>query len=360
MTDGAHAARLDPDRLARAFDLVARQVADGRASYASLAVGRADGLVRSAAYLPDGPLDAPRRSAIASITKPITATAILQLVEAGSLVLSEPLTTYLPAFRPEPPRDADGAPEPITTWHVLSHTAGLTDATDEFFLGNPATPAAMVERLSRDRLQFLPGTAYSYCSDSYYLLSALIERLSGVSFPDDLRNRIFGPLGMAATTFDPSDPGPEAVPLEGPLGPPGLPRDEVLASFIALALPGGGLWSTTDDLVRFGQAMLLGGTLEGTRVLGRPFVDLMTRHQTAGIFEIGTGRAPGYALGWGRPGLGRGSPASPSAFGHNGASGSTLIVDPAHNLVVVYLRNDWGATMTATDEAVQAVYAALD
>jgi CubicO group peptidase (beta-lactamase class C family) len=96
------------------------------------------------------------------------------------------------------------------------------------------------------------------------------------------------------------------------------------------------------------------------RVLGRPFVELMTRLQTDGILEFGTGRAPGYALGWGRPGLGRGSPASPSSFGHNGASGSTLIVDPAVDLVIVYLRNDWGATMTATEEAVQAVYAALD
>jgi CubicO group peptidase (beta-lactamase class C family) len=162
---------------------------------------------------------------------------------------------------------------------------------------------------------------------------------------------------MAATTFDPADPGPAAVPLEGP---PGLPRDEVLARVISLALPGGGLWSTADDLVRFGRAMLLGGTLDGVRVLGRPFVELMTRLQTDGILELGTGRAPGYALGWGRPGLGRGSPASPSSFGHNGASGSTLIVDPAEDLVVVYLRNDWGATMTATEEAVQAVYAALD
>lgn len=351
---------IDADRLERAFDLVARQVADGRASYASLAVGRADGLVRSAAYVADGPLMSPRRSAIASITKPVTATAIFQLVEAGALVLAEPLTTYLPEFRPGSPSGAGRAPEPITTWHVLTHTAGLTDAPDDFFRGSPATKESVLDRVCRAPLRFLPGTAYAYTSDSFYLLAALVERLTGVSYPDALRDRIFRPLGMAATTFDPADPGPEAVPLEGSLGPAGTPRDEVLASFISLALPGGGLWSTADDIVRFGRAMLLGGRLDGARVLGRPFVELMTRLQTDGIFEVGTGRAPGYALGWSRPGFGRGSPASPSAFGHNGASGSTLIVDPAEDLVVVYLRNDWGATMTATEEAVQAVYAALD
>jgi CubicO group peptidase (beta-lactamase class C family) len=352
--------RLDPKRLDRAFELVARQVAGGRATYAALAVARSDGVVRSAAYLGDDELDSPRRTTIASITKPFTATAILQLVEAGSLVLTEPLTTYLPDFQPEAPVGSDVQPEPITTWHVLTHTAGLTDAPSEFFLTVPPTLAAMVERLNRDRLRFLPGTTYAYTSDSFYLLAELIERLSGTPYPEFLRDRIFEPLGMKATMFDPSLPGPAALPLEGTVGPPGVPYDVMIAYFIALAIPGGGLWSTTDDLVRFGRAMLGGGTLDGTRILGRPFVDLMVRHHTNGLRELGTGRSPIYGLGWSRPGLGRGSPASPSAFGHKGASGSELIVDPANDLVVVSLRNQWGVASTATDEAVQAVYAAID
>jgi CubicO group peptidase (beta-lactamase class C family) len=193
---------LDADRLERAFDVVARQVGDGRAAYASLAVGRADGLVRSAAFAAGGPVTTPRRSSIASITKPVTATAILQLVEAGSLVLGEPLSTYLPEFRPGPPAGAGRAPEPITTWHVLSHTAGLSDASDNFF-ATASSRAAILDRLCRGPLRFLPGTAYAYTSDSYFLLAELIERLSGSTFPDALRDRIFGLLGMAATTFDP-------------------------------------------------------------------------------------------------------------------------------------------------------------
>ena len=148
--------------------------------------------------------------------------------------------------------------------------------------------------------------------------------------------------------------------MAGRLGPPSIPHDDVVRSFISLEMPGGGLWSTVDDLLRFGRAMLGGGSLDGTRILGRPFVDLMLRDHTADVRELDTGRRPCYGLGWGRPGLGRGSPASPSAAGHGGATGSTLLVDPAFDLVVVYLRNVWGVSMLATDEAVQAVYSSLD
>jgi CubicO group peptidase (beta-lactamase class C family) len=125
-------------------------------------------------------------------------------------------------------------------------------------------------------------------------------------------------------------------------------------------MPVGGLWSTPDDICRFGRAMLLGGRLEGRRVLGRPFVELMTRLHTGDVRELGTGRRPDYALGWGRPGSSRGQPVGPSAFSHGGASGSMLIVDPDNDLVLVYLRSEWGVAPTLTEEAIAVVYAALD
>lgn len=356
---GQHPPHVSETRLEAAFDLVAGQVAGGRATYAALAVARGDGLVRSAAFL-RGASVAGRRTAVASITKPITATAVMQLVESGRLVLTEPIATYLPEFRPAPPKVTTGPLEPITAWHILAHTSGLTDAADAFFLTAPPTPAANVERLCRDRLGFATGSAYAYASDSFYILSTLIERLSGTSYPEYLRQMVLEPLGMTATSFDPTGPGPEALPLEGSFGPEGVPFEAKVAYFVALAMPGGGLWSTADDIARFGRAMLSGGTLDGVRVLGRPFVELMTRLHTGGIKERGTDRDPTYGLGWGKPGLGRGSPASPSSFGHSGASGSNLLVDPANDLVVVYLRNEWGVATTATDEAIQAVYAALE
>jgi CubicO group peptidase (beta-lactamase class C family) len=349
---------LDDARLDAAFDLVRRQT-DERATYAALAVGRPGRLVRSAAFL-RGKETPPRRTAIASITKPITATAIMRLVEAGRLVLLEPLTTYLPEFRPTVRGEAAGPIEPLTAWHILTHTSGLPDASDEFLLSAPPEPAAQFERLCRTELLFRPGTEYSYASDSWYVLSTLIERITGEPYPEYLRSHIFEPLGMAATSFNPTKPGPEPLPLQGSFGPDGVPFDVKVAYFIALAMPGGGLWSTTEDVATFGRAMLNGGTLDGVRVLGRSFVDLMTRPHTNDVRERGTGRDPGYGLGWGLPWLGRASPSGALSFGHTGATGSTLIVDPANDLVVVYLRNDWSAPMTLTDEAVQAVYGALD
>lgn len=332
----------------------------GRASYAALAVGRRDGPVMVRAWRAGQPADPPPRSAIASITKPILATAVLQLVEAGRLALVEPLSTYVPEFAPQPPGGTDGPVDPVSAWHILTHTSGLTDAPHEFFLSERPTRARLQARLCTGRLSFAPGSAYQYCSDSFYLLAELIERLSGLPYQEYLRTHIFEPLGMGATTFDPGDPGPPGLPIEGTLGPPGVPYEELVASVIELAMPGGGLWSVPLDILQFGRAMLNGGTLDGSRVLGQPFVSLMTRRHTADLREVESGRRPEYGLGWGRPGFGRGLPVSRSTFAHTGATGSMLVVDPEYDLVVVHLRNEWGAATTATDQALGAVYGAID
>ena len=351
--------RLDPRRLDRAFGHVADQVASGRIAFASLAVGRAAGTIRAATFVAGVADPGPRRSPIASITKPITATAVLTLVEDGLLVLTEPIATYLPEFNP-PATDAASSGDAVTVWHVLTHTSGLRDADDDELTSAPLTNERLLDLLASRALRFRPGSAYAYTSDSFVILATLVERLTGQRFPDYLRRRILDPLGMSATTFDPSDPGPPAVAIEGQLGPAGLDRDEVARTFVALEMPGGGLWSTVDDLIRFGRAILASGSLDGRRVLGTPFVRLMTRTHTDGVLELDSGRDPAYGLGWGRFGRGRGLPAGPDAVGHTGATGSMLVVDPDHDLVVVYLRNVWGAPMTAAEETVNAVYAALE
>lgn len=354
------APHLDPRRLEAAFALVERQAADPAIGYTSLAVARSDGLIRAAAYGPEGEHSSLPRTAIASITKPMVATAVLQLVETGSLVLVEPVSTYLPGFEPRPPGGSARRAEPISAWHVLTHTSGMTNPPDAFYMAGHRDGATILEWLGSSPLLFPPGTAHAYASESFFVLSELLLRLGGASHPAFLRERLFEPLGMAATTFEPYAPGPPALPLTGDLGIEGVTREQAMAAFVALAMPGGGLWSTAEDVVRFGRAMLAGGTLDGQRVLGRPFVELMTRHHTDGLIERDSGRRANYGLGWGLPGLGRGSPASRRAFAHSGATGSYMLVDPAYDLVVAYLRNEWGAPTAPTDAAIQAVYAAFD
>jgi CubicO group peptidase (beta-lactamase class C family) len=356
----AGAPRLDPTRLDAAFSFVARQAAQPHIGYASLAVARSDGLIRAAAYGRDGEYSSLPRTAIASITKPIVATAVLQLVEAGSLVLVEPVATYLPGFEPRVPAGTAHHAEAINAWHILTHTSGLINPPDAFYMAGHRDGAAILEWLGTSSLLFAPGTAYAYASESFFVLSELMHRLGGADHPTFLRERVFEPLGMAATTFDPAAPGPSALPLAGDLGMEGISAEQAMAEFVALAMPGGGLWSTAEDVVHFGRAMLAAGSLDGHRVLGRAFVELMTRHHTAGLVEHDTGRPATYGLGWGLPGLGRGSPASRSAFAHSGATGSYLLVDPTYDLVIAYLRNEWGAPTAPTDSAIQAVYAALD
>ena len=105
--------------------------------------------------------------------------------------------------------------------------------------------------------------------------------------------------------------------------------------------------------------MLRGGELDGVRVLGRPVVDLMTREVT----RNGLGTMPDrlldehYAMGWSKPGPA--SAGSPLAFGHGGVSGTRLWIDPAHDLVFVYLTGSWGGAGEVIDEVLLAVYGAL-
>jgi CubicO group peptidase (beta-lactamase class C family) len=107
--------------------------------------------------------------------------------------------------------------------------------------------------------------------------------------------------------------------------------------------------------------MLRGGELDGHRVLGRPFVELMTRHQTAGVVDAGPPpRAATYGLGWGLGALAGTMPGSVRAFGHGGATGTRLWIDPDAGLVIVYLTNDWTVGDAPSLAAIAAVYGALD
>jgi CubicO group peptidase (beta-lactamase class C family) len=360
-TPGSIQAALDPDRLDAAFDLVAGQVTSGQVREAGLAVGRVDSLVRSVIFGPGGASTDDRRFLVASITKPITGTAIVQLVEDGVLDLDRPIQEDLPGFRPLPSAPGRPGGEAITPWHILTHTSGLQDGGEELVVATRPSAGQLIERVSTQPLLFAPGTAFHYASDAFYLLAELVERRGGRPFDEHLRERIFRPLGMTGTTFDPADDGPDAFPLGGLFDRYGPLRGAATRYFVSLAMPGGGLWSTPPDLVRFGRAMLGGGTLDGTRILGSSFVELMTREHTGDVLEAGSPPQPRhYGLGWYLPGRDPGSPASERAFGHGGATGGMFIVDPAWDLVVVYLRNEWGADTAATDAVIKAVYAALE
>lgn len=354
--------RLDAAALEAAFALARRQVDEGDAPFTILAVASSAGLVRAEAM--PGPL-APHVSVdsvclLASITKPIVALGVMQLVADGRLRLADEIDRCVPEFvRSGKPR--------VTTWHLLSHTSGIPDfEIAEVEAGRP-DHAALVRRACEAELAFAPGSRFEYCSLSFNLLAELITRIADEPYPAYLRRRILEPLGMASTTFDPFDGLVERIAPVFSSGPGAVERDVPRAREVAelrrlasIALPGAGLWSSADDLVRLGRAMLRGGELGGARVLPPAFVALMTREQTVGGLGADDDaiRSHHYALGWGKPDP-RTEPASPAAFGHGGVTGTRLWVDPWHDLVMVYLTGVLDYPLRPIDDVVQAVYAAL-
>lgn len=271
---------------------------------------------------------------LASITKPIVATAVMRLVEEGKLMLSVPVAHYLPEL-------AQNGKEKVTTFHLLTHSSGMEERAFWLELERMGErrppPAWLFEACCRSYLHWEPGTRYQYSTLPFSVLSELITRLGGLPCAAYLQEHIFGPLGMASTGFRPSDQA-RAAPVHGFASPDHLER------FVSLAQPGGGLWSTAADLVRFGQAYLRGGGSDGHRLLAPSTIEAMTRHYTKGQINAFENKPFNYGLGWGKPAypftgdnLG-----SERAYSHHGSSGTMLHIDPEHDLICVFLSNLWG------------------
>jgi CubicO group peptidase (beta-lactamase class C family) len=130
---------------------------------------------------------------------------------------------------------------------------------------------------------------------------------------------------------------------------------------LARAIAGGGLWSTLGDIVRFAQAFLGDGALDGSRVLAPPTVEVMTRNHTSGLMqEIDGVCAPfNYGYGWGKPGGSDDILCSPASFGHGGATGTLLWIDPHWGFAFAFLTNRWGADGDVPNRTLNAVYGSI-
>lgn len=299
---------------------------------------------------------------LASVTKPIVATAVVQLVDEGRLDLHRPIGDAVPAFR-------GGRRDLVTPWHVLTHTSGIPDLDLERLRRSRPSYRALLERIIASEPMFEPGSRYAYASDGFYLLAEVLRTHTGMDFQDALRTRVLAPLGMADTRFDVRRDLGRTVDVHG-LGRANAVTRRLVTRFLAAAtLPGGGLFGTAEDLLRFGRALLprsLAG-VDAVRILSERGIALMTREHTAGIPELledGTCRDPHYALGWHKPRpadegvtlAGVALPTSMAAFTHGGITGTRLWVDPDHGLVVAVLSNQWALDQEPVARIVGAVY----
>jgi CubicO group peptidase (beta-lactamase class C family) len=355
---------LDPEALDRSFAVAAGRAQSGELPFVILGVANGAGTIRVEATTAPGTdrrIGTDAVCLLASVTKPIVGTAALRLVQDGRLSLTAPLADWLPELA-----TGDGR-ERITAWHVLTHTTGFDDSDIEPLIPQGIGREELLARTLSRPLVAPVGSRFRYMSFTFELLAVAMERATGLPLPELLRCLVFEPLGMTDTVFDPRPERTarmapttlgkwEGTRLIGSLDP--VEAAAMRDTYTALRLAGGGLWSTAADLLRFGRALVRGGELDGARILAPAVLDLATREVTVN----GLGRAENrlddehYALAWGK--RGDGSPASARAFGHGGASGTRLWIDPEHDLVVVYLSGSWEMPSALIDETLFAVYAA--
>lgn len=257
---------------------------------------------------------------LASCSKPVTATAVMMLVEEGRIGLHHPLQQYLPEF--------DGPDcETITIRHLLTHTSGL-----------PCSSNTEPINAAKDGLDYQPGSKMVYSSVGYNLLGELVERISGQTYDLFTKQRIFEPLGMHNTTF--IHMGLDRERCVHPR--PGTTYDwpEESEGIISASST---LWSTAYDMGIFLQTFLNHGRYGPYQLVSQPTVAAMTRDQVPGIprelINGITNQAQG--LGWFML-YGIRFPNSPcliskTSYGHSGSSGAFIWVDPAYDLIGVFL-----------------------
>lgn len=358
---------VDGGRIAGGAALVARR---GKIAYHT-AVGMAD---REA----NQPLRTDSLFRIASMTKPVTSVAVMMLYEEGRFLLGQPVSDFLPEFKemrvldPPWPRDRTSPPgklvpaaRPITIFHLLTHTAGLTyhwnprlaknyrDADiPHGLLPHDQTIAEGVARLAEQPLLFHPGDHWEY-SLSDDVLGRLVEVVSGMPLDRFFEERIFRPLGMRDTHFYPPEEKVArlatvyAYDEEKGLEPIRDGREVQLPGtelrFAAdyphrgprkLFAGGAGLSSTAEDYYRFCRMLLDGGRLDGVRLLSRKSVELITQNHAEGKLENA-----GYGLGFGvlsetrhRVELG-----SIGSYYWGGFFYTTFVIDPKEELIVIFM-----------------------
>ena len=291
---------------------------------------------------------------IASMTKPITATGIMILVDEGKLSIDDPVEKHLPEFRGQmlvAGRSKDMTTlkkpaRPISVRDLLTHTSGLPGMPPpglaELYGKRNHTLAEAVLAYSQRPLEFEPGSKWSYCNTGIDTLGRIIEVLSGQSYEAFLKQRIFDPLGMSDTTFYPT-----AEQLKRTAMTYDRKKDElkpVVNSIIGppqgaqYPIPAGGLYSTAGDLAKLYQMMLRRGAGGDRQILSEAGVQTMTQVQT-GELKAGFTDGMGFGLGWGvvRKPAGVTAMLSPGSYGHGGAFGTQAWIDPHKDMFVVLL-----------------------
>jgi CubicO group peptidase (beta-lactamase class C family) len=372
--EDARSVGLDLRRWQRTLDLLAEWCRRGLIPSAGLICGRSDRTTRARVFgnqhlgnltgggnSSDGATQTVDETAapirddaiflVASITKPIVALGALLLVERGQLSLDDRVCEIVSSFRG---RGKYG----VTVRHLLTHTSGLPDMlTNNRELRESHSPLeAFLAGACAAEMGFPPGRGVRYQSMGFAVLGEIIRSVSGCSCSDFLRTEIFEPLWMNDTSLGAPDDwfdGPDAKAAR--IAEIRVPEDQREAAvdwgwnsryWRGLGAPWGGVFSTPADLARFAQLMLSGGSLDGVRIFSRATVEAATRNQLTGMPGVPTTDREtrpwgfGWRLNW--PGFSPyfGDLLGPRMYGHMGATGTVLWMDPDRDAFAVILTTE--------------------
>lgn len=277
---------------------------------------------------------------IASMSKMFAGASIMMLVDEGKLSLDDAVTAFIPQLDKWMVVEEEDASRvvlvppvrPVTIRHLLSHTSGLAGMSElQRVTGADRTPLEARALASvTGPLRRQPGSNYQYGNQGMNIAARVVEIVSGMAYEEFLQERIFGPLGMVDTTFWPDHA--QVSRLAGAYGPNEDHSGYARGGIHFLTPPfsdrvhrfpeaGGGLFSTSRDILRYGLMLANNGELEGRRYLSPAAMDELRKEQT-GATKVN------YSLGYHlRNGM----------FGHDGAYGTDLSVHPQTGMVAVFM-----------------------
>jgi CubicO group peptidase (beta-lactamase class C family) len=297
---------------------------------------------------------------IASTSKPMTATAVMMLVDEGKINLDDPVEKYLPEFhgmmvrpaQPDSKSAAQAAPDsqksaplvpashPILVREILSHTSGLP-------FSSTAEPGALdmlplkdaVRSYAADPLIYQPGTDYKYSNEGINTAARIIEVVTGKPYERFMQERLFDPLGMKDTTFWPNaeqisrlvqtyklDPQTKSL-VEVPIAQLTYPLNDRQHRY---PMPAGGLFSTAEDVSKFCRMILNGGELNGKRIISTQALHTMTIPENMGL------GGTDYGFAWN---------ITKNGFDHGGAYKNAMAIDTTTGRILIFMvqqQGDWG------------------
>ena len=337
--DSAPGSPLTDSKLQAAYDVLDRAVADHAFPGGVLAIGYRNQLqvhpfgrltydAGSPAVTNDTIYDA------ASLTKPVVTTTLIAMqVEAGRLSLDAPVGRYIPEWNSGPNPDWRSS---VTLRHLLTHSSGLPAHKDYFLTIHSDRDA--VAAVCKEPLEYQPGTKTVYSDLGFILLGEVLKRVTGKTLDQLARERIFGPLGMGGTTFNPAKALASSI---APTENDTTYRKRLLQGEVhdenAFAMGGvaghAGMFSTAPDLAAFCQMILNGGLYAHQRLLTRATIAQFTAPQTLA--------SNARTLGWMVPTADStsGKYFSAHSFGHLGFTGTSIWIDPERQLFVILLTN---------------------